>query len=109
MAHIHGEFGRARYKGYCAIGNVMDFAACTLPAGFASKDDLVDQSDTVDGYGNEIPGPTGEKDRLIRSNYAKNFEEYWGQPVVLQVASRRWEEERVLAVSQVLEDLIQLE
>lgn len=106
VAHMHGEFGRARYKGYCATANVLDFAACTMPVSFAGPDDLVDQSDVVDGFGRDIPPPTGDKDRLIRENYAKYFEEYWGQPVVLQIVGKKYEEEKVLAVSQRLEDLL---
>lgn len=106
VAHRHGEFGRVRYKGYCATVNVLDFSSCTLPIRFANKDDLVDSSEVVDGYGQEIPAPACDRDRWIRENYARNFEEYHGMPVVLQIVGKRLEEEKVLAISQIFEDLL---
>lgn len=106
VAHIHGEFSRVRYKGYCATANVLDFTACTMPVRFANKNDLKDQSDVLDGFGTPIPPPSCDEDRWIRENYAKNFEKYWGMPVVLQIVGKRLEEEKVLAISQILEDLL---
>lgn len=107
VAHIHGEFGRVRYKGYYATANVLDFAACTLPVGkvdtAANPPDL---SLTTDAEGHTIPEPQCDRDRWIRENYARNLKEYEGMPLVLQIVARRWEEEKVLAVSEVVEDLV---
>ncbi|RDW85348.1 hypothetical protein BP5796_03673 [Coleophoma crateriformis] len=106
VAHVHGEFGAVRYKGYCATVNVLDFTACTLPVSFVRDSDLKDQSETMDGFGTKIPSPVCDKDRLIRQNYSKNFEILQGQPVVLQLVGKRFEEEKVLAISQILEELL---
>ncbi|CAK7206649.1 Acetamidase [Sporothrix eucalyptigena] len=107
VAHIHGEFGKVRYKGYCATANVLDFSACTLPV---TKMDVAsnppDQSETEDGFGKVIPSPQCDRDRWIRENYARNLKEYDGMPIVLQIVARRWEEEKVLAVSEVVEELL---
>ncbi|KAI0481278.1 acetamidase [Xylariaceae sp. FL0804] len=105
VAHVHGDFGRVRYKGYCAVANVLDFSACTLPVGFAGPDDVADRSDVLDGHGNALPPPACDKDRWTRENYGRNLEEYAGQPLVLQIVAKRYEEEKLLAISQRLEDL----
>ncbi|KAI0015050.1 acetamidase [Xylariomycetidae sp. FL0641] len=106
VAHEHGKFAAARYKAYCSTVNLLDFTACTLPVGFVGVDDRKDESDTRDGYGVPIPAPTGELDRTVRHNYNSAPEKFVGMPVTLQVVGKRYEEEKVLGIMQVLEDLV---
>lgn len=110
VAHVHGEFGRVRYKGYCATANVLDFAACTLPVGTVDvASNPPDKSLTEDADGAPIPAPQCDRDHWIRDNYARNLQEYQGMPLVLQIVAKRWEEEKVLAVSEVVEALLKKE
>lgn len=108
VGHVHGQFGRVRYKGYCAVANVLDLSACTLPVSTVgdAATDPPDRSDTEDGHGLVIPAPTCDKDRWTRENYVRYREEMDGLPVVLQIVAPKYEEERVLAISQILEDLV---
>ncbi|KAI1343536.1 acetamidase [Xylariaceae sp. FL0016] len=106
VAHEHGKFAAVRYKAYCCTVNLLDFTACTLPVGFVGSDDVKDESDTRDGDGGEIPAPTCELDRLVRDNYNSNPSKYVDMPVTLQIVGKRLEEEKVLAISQILEDLV---
>ncbi|CAK7236218.1 Acetamidase [Sporothrix bragantina] len=110
VAHIHGEFGRVRYKGYCATANVLDFSACTLPVTTMDvASNPPDRSETEDGFGEAIPAPQCDRDRWIRENYARNLNEYNNMPIVLQIVCKRWEEEKVLAISELVESLLKKE
>lgn len=56
-----------------------------------------------------IPSPQCDRDLWIRENYARNLKEYQDMPLVLQIVAKRWEEEKVLAVSEVVEGLVKKE
>ncbi|CAK7221315.1 hypothetical protein SCUCBS95973_004452 [Sporothrix curviconia] len=109
-AGIHQQFGRVRCKGYCATVNVLDFSACTLPVTTMDvANNPPDRSETEDGFGKTILALQCDRDRWIRENYARNLQEYQGMPIVLQIVCKRWEEEKVLAISEVVQSVLKKE
>ncbi|KAL1856483.1 hypothetical protein VTK73DRAFT_8234 [Phialemonium thermophilum] len=105
----HGDYQRVRYLGYTGTVNVLDFTACTIPVTFVDEAvDLADSPDgTSDAAGNPLPAPVSELDRTIRQRYDPSV--YKGLPVTVQIVGRRLEEEKVLAIAQVMRRLTALQ
>ena len=101
----HGDYEKVRYIAYTATGNLLDLTAVTVPVSRVDATiDVKDRSETEDAAGSGIPPPTGDLDRVIRKRYDGNI--YKGLPVGLQVVGRRLEEEKVLAISQMVGELL---
>lgn len=102
----HGDYSTSRYIAYTATVNLLDFTACAIPV--TRVKELVDRADAGDGEtdakGNSLPRPTCELDRKIRSNY--DPEVYKGLPVGVQIVGKRLEEEKVLAIAEVIGELL---
>jgi len=103
----HGDYSRVRYIAYTGTVNLLDYSACTIPVTFVDeKLDLADAaSGEHDGEGNSIPAPTCDLDRTVRGRY--DPEVYKGLPVSLQIVGRRLEEEKVLAIAEVIAKILE--
>jgi len=86
---LHGTF---RYVGYTGIFNILDYAAASFPCG-VKADQKLDKLD-------ESLEPLSGLCSSVRSSY--NAQAVHGHPVSLQLAGRRFEEEKVLHMLDVL-------
>lgn len=100
----HGDYGRIRYLAYTSTVNLMDFTACTLPVTFVDEESDGKDGDGKDAQGRELPAPTCELDEKIRANF--DPQAFKGLPVTLQIVGKRLEEEKVLAIAQVMQKLL---
>ncbi|KAL9091463.1 MAG: hypothetical protein Q9165_004849 [Trypethelium subeluteriae] len=87
--------GKMRYVGYTAAYNLLDYSVCVIPVTKAEKD--VDKYE--DGY-----EALGEQDRVCFEEY--DAEAIDGAPVGLQIIGGRLQEEKVLALAEVLEKAV---
>ncbi|KAL8723507.1 MAG: hypothetical protein Q9225_000240 [Loekoesia sp. 1 TL-2023] len=84
------------YYGYSSIVNVLDYTACTLPVTTADKNvDVVDLSSFK---------PVSELDKKIMSLYDPDI--YDGSHVSVQLIGRRLQEEKVLAVTEYVAEVL---
>jgi amidase len=87
----------ARYWGYTAIYNLLDYPACSFPTGIRCSPSLHPKDPSYVPRDNEFDGYNW-------ANYEpKAFE---GAPVGLQIVGRRWECEWVLQVAGLLADVM---
>lgn len=88
----HNQF---KYYGYATAINVLDFTSCVVPVTFA------DQS--VDVANKEFK-PINDMDAAVQAEY--DAEAYHGAPVAVQVIGRRLTEERIIAISKEIGELL---
>ncbi|KAH8664601.1 amidase signature domain-containing protein [Xylariales sp. PMI_506] len=99
MPHLSVPHTGCRWVGYTKIWNVLDYTALVVPAGKALPEDL------------EAPWEYESRNEMDEWN-AKLWQDRkeemvgLGLPVGLQIAGRKLEEEKVLAVGQVIDSLI---
>ena len=87
--------GRQVYIGYTAIVNLLDYSAAVIPVTNADKEvDLADSSHV----------PLNDLDGLNWSWY--DPEAYHGAPVGLQIVCKKYEEEKVWAIAQIVDTLL---
>jgi amidase len=87
--------GRQVYIGYTEIVNLLDYSAAVIPVTNADKGvDLVDASHV----------PSNDLDVLNWSWY--DPEAYHGAPVGVQIVCRKYEEEKVWAIAQIVDSLL---
>ncbi|OKP11308.1 Acetamidase [Penicillium subrubescens] len=84
--------GKVRYFGYSTLANVLDFTACGIPVTEVQKD--------IDRYDDEDYVPLNELDKLVHDDYDPVLSD--GTPVGIQVVGRRLQEEKVLAIAEVI-------
>jgi amidase len=87
--------GRQLYIGYTEIVNLLDYSAAVIPVTNADK--KVDLADP-----NHVP--LNDLDELNWSWY--DPEAYHGAPVGLQIVCRKYEEEKVWAIAQIVDTLL---
>lgn len=90
------ENGKFRHVGYTGVYNVLDYSCMSFPTGF-----------TVDAQVDKAPSdykPMTDLDATIQSEY--NPETVHGMPINLQLVARRLEEEKVVAMTQVVLDTL---
>ena len=102
----HDDNKRVGYMGYTGTVNTLDFTSCTIPVTFIDPEiDLADDpSGEFDAAGQPIPPPVSDLDKTVRANYDPG--RFKGLPVTVQVVCRRLEEEKVMAIAQVLYQLL---
>ncbi|KAL8646563.1 MAG: hypothetical protein Q9210_006066 [Variospora velana] len=87
---------RYSYYGYSSIVNLLDYTACTLPVTTADKNiDVLDAASFQ---------PVSELDRKITEDY--DAEIYDGSHVSVQLIGRRLQEEKVLAVTEYVAEVL---
>jgi len=87
--------GRQVYIGYTEIVNLLDYSAAVIPVTNADKNvDLADASHV----------PLNDLDGLNWSWY--DPEAYHGAPVGVQIVCRKYEEEKVWAIAQIVDSLL---
>jgi amidase len=87
--------GRQVYIGYTEIVNLLDYSAAVIPVTNADKEvDLADASHV----------PLNDLDGLNWSWY--DPEAYHGAPVGVQIVCRKYEEEKVWAIAQIVDTLL---
>ncbi|OAP64558.1 hypothetical protein AYL99_00530 [Fonsecaea erecta] len=79
----------ARYWGYTAIWNLLDWPACTFPTGETVSAQAHPKDESYRPRQNEF-------DSYNWSNYEPS--EYEGAPISLQLIGRKWDDEKVLKV-----------
>ncbi|KAI0944360.1 hypothetical protein AcW1_002093 [Taiwanofungus camphoratus] len=84
--------GEGVYFGYTGVAVALDYSVVTVPVTTADKDKDADLRDYE---------PRNDIDRLIGSHYEP--ETFHGAPVGVQIMARRLQEEKVLAVAEVVE------
>ncbi|KAL9065440.1 MAG: hypothetical protein Q9157_007476 [Trypethelium eluteriae] len=87
--------GKMKYVGYTAAYNLLDYSVCVIPVTKAEKD--------VDRYEDGFEA-LGEQDRVCFEEY--DAEAIDGAPVGLQIIGGRLQEEKVLALAEVLEKAV---
>lgn len=101
----HGDF---KYVGYTGVYNVLDYSAVSFPTGFiASKDHA---PHTAEKHLGDMCRDVQEKCKFTRGLRHENLltchvddpELTHGMPVSLQLVARRLEEEKVLAMTQMV-------
>ncbi|KAL8808787.1 MAG: hypothetical protein Q9223_005987 [Gallowayella weberi] len=84
--------GKDSYGAYTEPINLLDYSAVVIPVTKAEK--LIDKFDR--GY-----KPMNEKDRKTWEAY--DPETYDGAPVGLQIVGRKWDEEKIWAISKIVD------
>ncbi|KAI1373298.1 amidase [Hypoxylon crocopeplum] len=100
MPHTAVPHRSCRWVGYTKIWNVLDYSALVVPAGKVASVD----SDAAWDY-----GPRNSLDEWNSALWTDNKETMieLGLPVCVQIAGRRLEEEKVLAIGAVIDELLQ--
>lgn len=84
-----------KYYGLSTFVNLLDYSASVLPVTFADKNvDIVEPNYK----------PLNERDEEIYVNYDPEI--YDGAPVALQIVGRRFQEEKMLALTEILGDAL---
>ena len=78
----------ARYWGYTAIYNLLDYPACTFPTGEYVSEAEHPKDETYKPRDNEFDA----------ENWARyNPKDYEGAPICLQLVGRKWDDEGVIS------------
>jgi amidase len=97
VASAHDE---SRYWGYTSVFNALDLPGVVFPVGHVLASDTWDEA-------SKRAGVCGDKDREYRAFWdAGGAEKYKDAPVNLQLVGKRLQEERLLAVCEVVESVI---
>ncbi|KXX74804.1 Acetamidase [Madurella mycetomatis] len=88
--------GKFKYSQYTSSLNVLDFGTIVIPVTFANKD--------IDQVSPDFK-PLTDKDRVNMELY--NLEAYDGAPAAVQIFGRRWDEERLLSMAQLVVDALE--
>ncbi|EHK21770.1 uncharacterized protein TRIVIDRAFT_53223 [Trichoderma virens Gv29-8] len=87
--------GRYDWYGYTAVTNVLDYTTAVVPVTTANKDiDLKNETYTA----------LNDWDRKVWESY--DAEIYDGAPVAVQIVGRRFEEEKILVLAEVLDEAL---
>ncbi|KAL1849577.1 hypothetical protein Plec18167_003179 [Paecilomyces lecythidis] len=100
VASAHDE---SRYWGYCSVFNALDFSAAVLPVS------VVKDTDTWEKYPRVSQKPLSAMDAWYESLYDQGIEgpqKYRDAPISLQLVSRRFQEEKLLAVLASVDEVI---
>jgi len=81
---------------YTGIWNLVDYPAGVIPVTTVGSQDL------KDGYPEGVQMSNGV-DKAVRKWWEQSHDEYQGLPICVQVVGKRWEDEKCLAVMQVVE------
>lgn len=92
MASAHGE---SKYWGYTSAFNLLDYSASVFPVR------TVRETDTVHNYPTEQETPLNDTDALFKEFYTGPAK-YRGAPINLQLVSRRYREESVLDMTEIV-------
>lgn len=103
MPHLAVPHRHCRWVGYTKIWNVLDYSAMVMPAGRAGPED-----DVEEWAGYEVRNEMDRFNAEVWTKYGAEMRET-GLPVSIQIVGRKLEEEKVLAVSAALEQLIREE
>ncbi|KAJ9224000.1 hypothetical protein DTO169C6_3620 [Paecilomyces variotii] len=101
VASAHDE---SRYWGYCSVFNALDFSAAVLPVS------IVKETDTWERYPRVSEKPLSDIDAWYESLYGKGTDgprKYCDAPISLQLVSRRFQEEKLLAVMASVDGVLQ--
>ncbi|KAF3016466.1 hypothetical protein E8E14_008665 [Neopestalotiopsis sp. 37M] len=90
------ENGKFKHVGYTGVYNVLDYACMSFPTGI-TVDAQVDKASSDHK-------PMTDLDATIQSEY--NADKVHGMPINLQLVARRLEEEKVVAMTQVVLDAL---
>ncbi|KAH7909595.1 amidase signature domain-containing protein [Hygrophoropsis aurantiaca] len=96
---FHGTASRhdtAKYWGYTAIWNILDYPGVVFPSGLKADPSV----DVIQ----ETPSPMSESDAYNHSLYDPDI--FVGAPISLQVIGRRFEDGLVLAAQEIIERII---
>lgn len=108
VAARHGE---ARYWGYSAVWNALDLPAVVMPVGVVSEGDTW-ESVGVEAVRSSIDGedvkddPVGRMDEQYRSMFDEGPAKYKDAPTAVQLVGERLQEERLMAIAEVLDGLL---
>lgn len=100
VASAHNE---SRYWGYCSVFNALDFSTGVLPAS------TVKDTDTWERYPRASSKPLSDFDAWYERLYGKGTEgpaKYRDAPISLQIVSRRFQEEKLLAVMERVDEVL---
>ncbi|EXJ89577.1 hypothetical protein A1O3_02644 [Capronia epimyces CBS 606.96] len=86
--------GKCLYTGYTGVWNLLDFTACVVPVTWADRSIDVKAKDSADYV------PIDERDRKVWEEY--DPEVYHHGPVAIQIITRRLEEEKAVALAEVV-------
>ncbi|KAF4122163.1 amidase [Geosmithia morbida] len=92
MPSVAVKHGETRNFGYTGVFNVVDYSVVSFPTGL-TVDKNTDEKEERTEY-------LSEDDRLVTEDY--DPETFHGLPINLQLAARRLEEEKVLAMTKVV-------
>ncbi|KAL2812557.1 amidase signature domain-containing protein [Aspergillus cavernicola] len=86
--------GKCLYTGYTGVWNLLDYSTCVVPVTWADK--------TIDTKSKEYLDytPVDERDRKVWEEY--DPEVYHHGPVAIQIITRKLEEEKALALAEVV-------
>ena len=99
MASAHGE---STYWGYTSVFNILDYSSAVFPVG------MVQELDTWTRYPRSSEVYMSEEDAVFHKYYDDKFgpKKYENAPVCLQLVTKRFREEQLLGmVEMILKDL----